>query len=77
MATINQISPRPKVFNVAFLCRLAEANRAHRQLRRLGCRVIKQAVGDVGNPTEIVVDRNPHCTLQSCPNVHVTFEVPR
>lgn len=72
MENVIQISPRPKVFSPTFLCRLAEANRAMRQLRGLGVRVISQAVGDRDKPTEIVVDRNPHRTLAGCPNVHVT-----
>lgn len=72
MENVIQIAEPAKVFNPLFLCRLAEANRAVRQLRRLGCQVIRQAVGDRDKPTEIVVDRNPHRLLAGCPNVHVT-----
>ena len=72
MSKIIQISPAPRVFNMDFVLRLAEANQAARQLRELGCRVIRQAVGVREKPTEIVVDRNPHRLLSGCPNVHVT-----
>ena len=61
-----------RVFTPTFVTRLAEANRAARQLRDLGCRVISQVVSDQEKPTEIVVDRNPHRLLAGCPNVHVT-----
>lgn len=71
MDNIILMPARPKVFNTVFLSRLSEANRAVRQLRRLGCRIIRQAVGDRENATEIVVDRNPHRTLNDCPGVHV------
>lgn len=67
-----QLTSQPRVFNTAFLVRLAEANCAVRQLRRLGCRIIRQAVGDRDNATEIVVDRNPHSAIRGCPGVHVT-----
>jgi len=72
MDNILQLSSQPKVFNTVFLLRLSEANRAVRQLRRLGCRVIRQAIGDRDNATEIVVDHNPHRVLNGCPGVHVT-----
>ena len=71
MDNVLKLSTQPKVFNAAYLVRLSEANRAARQLRRLGCRIIRQAVGDRENATEIVVDRNPHRTLDGCPGVHV------
>lgn len=71
MANVIQISAQPKVFNTAFLLRLSEANRAVRQLRDIGCRVVRLAVGDRENTTEIVVDRNPHRLLAGCPGVHV------
>lgn len=72
MENIIQMSAVPRVFNPGFVMRLSEANRAVRQLRRLGCRIIRQAIGDREKSTEIVVDRNPHRTLIGCPTVHVT-----
>ena len=72
MSNVLQLSSQPRVFNTAFVLRLSEANRAVRQLRRLGCRIIRQAIGDRDNATEIVVDRNPHRVLNGCPGVHVT-----
>ena len=72
MENVIQLSTAPRVFNPGFIHRLSEANRAARQLRELGCRIIRQAVGDREKSTEIVVDRNPHKTLIGCPTVHVT-----
>lgn len=74
LASIRKLGPA-RVFTPTFMLRLAEANRAARQLRDFGCRVIRQQVGDREKPTEIVVDRNPHRTLVGCPNVHVTCGV--
>lgn len=70
MENVIQFDARPRVLHTGFVLRLAEANRAVRQLRRLGCRVISQAID--GTRAEIVVDRNPHRTLIGCPGVHVT-----
>lgn len=64
------IDSRPRVLHAAFVRQLAEANRAVRQLRKLGCRVLSQKV--VADGAEILVDRNPHRTLIGCPSVHVT-----
>ena len=72
MSNVLQLSSQPRVFNTAFVLRLSEANRAVRQLRRLGCRIVRQTIGDRDNATEIVVDRNPHRVLNGCPGVHVT-----
>jgi len=72
MHNILHLSDQPKVFNTFFLVRLSEANCAVRQLRRLGCRVLSQTVGDREHITEIVIDRNPHRALVGCPGGHVT-----
>lgn len=75
VATMDNVIPidsRPRVLHPLFVIRLAEANRAMRQLRRLGCRVLRQQVSDQGS--EIMVDRNPHRTLVGCPGVHVTVD---
>lgn len=72
MGNLLQISTKPKVFNTYFVLRLSEANRATRQLRRLGCRILRQTIGDRHRSTEIVIDRNPHCTLTDFPGVHIT-----
>lgn len=75
MENVLLFKPQPRVLNTGFVRQLSEANRALRQLRGLGCRVIRQVVGDSAKPTEIVIDRNPHRTLSGCPNVHVTCGV--
>lgn len=72
MGNILHLPTQPKVFNTLALLRLAEANRAVRQLRSLGCQVIRLAIGDCDSATEILVDRNPHRTLAGCPGVHVS-----
>jgi hypothetical protein len=72
MENVIQISAAPQVFNPVFVMRLAEANKAVRQLRDYGCSILSQVIGDREKPTEIVVDRNPHKTLIGCPSVHVT-----
>lgn len=72
MSNVLQLSSQPRVFNTAFVLRLSEANRAVRQLRCLGCRIVRQTIGDRDNATEIVVDRNPHFDVVDCPGVHVT-----
>lgn len=72
MKNVISVPSQPKVFNTVFLLRLSEANRAVRQLRGLGCRTIRQAIGDREHATEIVVDRNPHRVLSGFPGVHVT-----
>lgn len=64
------IDSRPRVLHAAFVRQLAEANRAVRQLRKLGCRVLSQHVSADGS--EIVIDYNPHRALIACPSVHVT-----
>jgi hypothetical protein len=69
MENVIPIDARPRVLHAGFVHKLAEANRAVRQLRKLGCRVISQAVSESGS--EIVIDRNPHRTLVACPSVHV------
>lgn len=74
MDNVLKLSTQPKVFNAAYLVRLSEANRAVRQLRGLGCRIIRQDIGDRDKATEIVVDRNPHLTLNGCPSVHITVD---
>lgn len=65
------IDSRPRVLHAAFVRQLAEANRAVRQLRTLGCRVLSQTVSSDG--ARIVIDRNPHCRLTDCPRVSVTW----
>lgn len=75
MRNIIPIDPRPRVLHPGFVRQLAEANYAVRQLRHLGCRVIRQDVTDAGS--EIVIDRNPHRTLAGCASVHVTFHPAR
>jgi len=70
MENVIRIDSRPRVLHAAFVRSLAEANRAARQLRKLGCHVLSLTVADAG--AEIVVDRNPHRTLIGCPGVHVT-----
>lgn len=75
MANIIHIDPRPRVLHPGFVRQLAEANCAVRQLRHLGCRVIRQAVTDAGS--EIVIDRNPHRTLAGCSDVHVVCAIPQ
>jgi len=72
MENVIQLSAAPRVFNPGFCMRLSEANQAVRQLRDLGCRINRMAIGDREKSTEIVVDRNPHKTLIGCPTVHVT-----
>ncbi len=70
MPNVINLDMQPRVLHPAYMRQLAEANRAVRQLRNLGCRVVSQEISVLG--TEIVVDRNPHRTLTGCPNVHVT-----
>lgn len=70
MENVINIDARPRVLHPAYTRQLSEANRAIRQLRKLGCRVLSQEISVLG--TEIVVDHNPHRTLSGCPNVHVT-----
>lgn len=70
MEPVLMFKPQPRVLHTGFLRQLSESNRAIRQLRSLGCRVIRQDITPRG--TEIVVDRNPHRTLVGCPSVHVT-----
>jgi hypothetical protein len=70
MENVFRIDPRPRVLHAAFVRQLAEANRAVRQLRTLGCRVLSQHV--LGHGAEIIIDRNPHRTLVDCPSVHIT-----
>lgn len=71
MERVLPFRPAPvRVFTPAFVARLAEANRALRQLRALGCRVLSQTVG--GDGARLVIDRNPHCRLAGCPHVSVT-----
>ena len=72
MNNVIRFSDSPRILHAGFVARLTEANEASRQLRRYGCRVIRQAVGIYSDATEIVVDRNPHQPLIGCPNVHVT-----
>lgn len=67
--------PAPKVLNPATVARIADANEAIRQLRRLGCKVKRLVWGSPDKKTEIVIDRNPHCTLMGCDSVHVICEV--
>jgi hypothetical protein len=56
--------------------RLAESNHALRQLRKLGCRVVRLKLARTPvECTEIIVDRNPHDRLVGCPSVHVTFAI--
>jgi hypothetical protein len=63
--------PRQRaVLNDLFVARLAEANRAARQLRAWGCRVLRMDIDDA--TTEVVIDRNPHRRIDDCPNVRVT-----
>lgn len=70
MDNVIAIDRRPRVLHAALIRQLAEANRAARQLRALGCRVLSQRIA--GNGAEIVIDRNPHRDLIGCPGVHVT-----
>lgn len=70
MENVIPLETRPRVLHATFVRQLAGANRAVRQLRKLGCRVLSQKVLSTG--AEITVDRNPHRTLAGCPNVHVT-----
>lgn len=70
MENVIRIDARPRVLHASFVRSLAEANRAARQLRKLGCRVLSLTVADAG--AEIVIDRNPHRRLVGCPGVHVT-----
>lgn len=73
MANIIPISLRPAVFHPGFVARLAEANRALRQLRELGCKAVSLRLSRAPDvPVMIVVDRNPHRLLVGCPGVHVT-----
>jgi hypothetical protein len=62
----------PRIFTLAQQARMAEANRALRQLRALGCRPLCLRLGDGCCLTEIVIDRNPHRCIEGCPGVHVT-----
>ena len=66
------IRKTPRVLTAGYINRLREANDAHRQLRALGCRVLHVRVGAVNEPSEIVIDRNPHRRLSGCWGVHVT-----
>lgn len=70
MENVLLFKPQPRVLHTGFIRHLAESNRAVRQLRSLGCRVISQHVSADG--AEIVIDHNPHRTLIDCPTVHVT-----
>ena len=74
--SVIQLNQAPKIFNGGFVHRLAEANTALRQLRCLGVKAISIQVAQRNfEYTEIVVNRNPHSTLTSCPGVHVTFVI--
>lgn len=70
MENVLLFKPQPRVLHTGFIRQLSEANRALRQLRGLGCRVLSQTVTARGS--EIVIDHNPHRTLTGCPSVHVT-----
>ena len=70
-----QVNKWPKVLTTYFIDRLAEANSAVRELRRMGVKVLSVRIGGKFEETEIVVNRNPHIKLHSCQNVHVTFEI--
>ncbi len=73
MCNVVKINRMPMVFNPMFVARLAEANRALRQLRDFGCKVLKVEVASYPDEsTRIVVDRNSHKALVYCPGVHVT-----
>lgn len=68
--TILHFPNRARVFTPAYVRRLAEANRAARHLRALGCKVLRMHV-EAHADSEILVDRNPHKRLADCPSVHV------
>lgn len=71
---IDLIPSEPVVFTDWLLDRLAESNRAIRQMRDLGCRVCFMRLSTrPGVLTELVVDRNPHRLPIGCPDVHVTW----
>lgn len=73
---IDLIPSEPVVFTDWLLERLAEANRAIRQMRDRGCRVCLLRLSTrPGVMTELVVDRNPIYHPVGCPDVHVTWAV--
>lgn len=71
MGQVFRFPAQPRVLNPVFVRALAEANRAVRQLRDMGCQVLDQTIGDRERDTEIVIDRNPHRRLSGCPGVQV------
>ena len=69
---IADVRRTPRVLNDGYIRRLREANEAVRQLKALGCRIRRVAVGRPDVCSEIVVDKNPHRRLIGCESVHVT-----
>lgn len=72
MATIHRL-PIPTVLSPVLVARLAETNEALRRLRGMGCRTLTVDLGGPVRTAVLVVDRNPHKTLEGFPNVHVTW----
>jgi len=73
MASIFNISKQPRVFNSLVVAKLADANCVARQLRGIGCRVLSLSIGEPGEYSELVVDRNPHVVIRGFSSVHVTW----